>query len=177
MQVFENRPTDCSDREDREIRCYDLLDSLSVGYTRVDHAPAETMKVCEDIDKALDAVISKNLFLSNRQQTQFYLLVVDGDKPFKTKDISKQLGVARLSFAPESFMEQFLDLHPGSVSILGLMNDHENRVQLLIDRELNNREFFSCHPCKNTSTIRFTIEDLFNKVIPAMGHVPVMVEV
>ncbi len=175
LSLYEGRPADCSGREAREVRCYDLLDSLGVAFVRTDHEPATTMAVCGDIDAVLGSMICKNLFLCNRQKTDFYLLVMPGDKPFKTRDLSAQLGIARLSFAPEEKMEELLDLQPGSVSILGLMNDKDSRVRLLIDRDVLGQETFACHPCKNTSSIRFALSDLTEKLIPAMGHTPTVV--
>ena len=175
MEIFHGRPADCSGREPREVRTYDLLDRLGIEYLRTDHAPATTMEVCKDIDGVLEVLICKNLFLCNRQQTQFYLLMMPGDKPFKTKDLSAQLGVARLSFAGETFMEQFLDLHPGSVSVLGLMNDAQGRVRLVIDEEVLRGEYLGCHPCQNTSSIKLRTEDLLHKFLPAVRHEPTVV--
>lgn len=175
MEIFHGRPADCSGREPREARTYDLLDRLGIEYLRTDHAPATTMEVCKDIDGVLEVLICKNLFLCNRQQTQFYLLMMPGDKPFKTKDLSAQLGVARLSFAGETFMEQFLDLHPGSVSVLGLMNDAQGRVRLVIDEEVLRGEYLGCHPCQNTSSIKLRTEDLLRKFLPAVRHEPTVV--
>ena len=175
MEIFHGRPADCSGREPREVRTYDLLDRLGIEYLRTDHAPATTMEVCKDIDGVLEVLICKNLFLCNRQQTQFYLLMMPGDKPFKTKDLSAQLGVARLSFAGEGFMEQFLDLHPGSVSGLGLMNDAQGRVRLVIDEEGLRGEYLGCHPCQNTSSIKLRTEDLLRKFLPAVRHEPTVV--
>ena len=175
MEIFHGRPADCSGREPREVRTYDLLDRLGIEYLRTDHAPATTMEVCKDIDGVLEVLICKNLFLCNRQQTQFYLLMMPGDKPFKTKHLSAQLGVARLSFAGEGFMEQFLDLHPGSVSVLGLMNDAQGRVRLVIDEEVLRGEYLGCHPCQNTSSIKLRTEDLLRKFLPAVRHEPTVV--
>ena len=169
------RPADESGRLEKEIRTYDFLDANHVWYERIDHEAAMTMEVCEEIDKALDATICKNLFLCNRQETNFYLLMLPGHKKFKTKDISKQLGVARLSFAKDAYMEEYLDITPGSVSVLGLMNDQENHVQLLMDKDLVQDEYVGCHPCINTSSLKFTTEDLTTKIIPALGHDPITV--
>lgn len=166
----EGRPTDLSGRAEREIRVYDLLDSLSVSYKRIDHEPAMTMEVCELIDKALEAVICKNLFLCNRQETDFYLLMMPGDKVFKTKDLSAQIGSSRLSFATPENMLLMLDVTPGSASVLSLMNDKENRVKLLIDRDVLQNEYFGCHPCMNTSSLRIKVSDLTEKIIPALSH-------
>ena len=127
------------------------------------------MEVCEKVDAILGVRICKNLFLCNRQKTNFYLLVMPGDKPFKTKELSGQLGISRLSFGEPKFMEEFMDLQPGSVSVLGLMNDHDRRVRLLIDEDVLGEEQFGCHPCMNTSSIRFATKDLFDKILPAIG--------
>lgn len=175
MILQTGRPIDTTGRLEKEIRTYDFLDKLGVSYQRIDHEPAMTMEVCVDIDKALEATMCKNLFLCNRQETDFYLLLMPGDKKFKTKDLSKQLGVARLSFANENYMEEFLDITPGSVSVLGLMNDAEKRVQLLIDEDILVGEWTGCHPCINTSSIRIKTKELMDVVIPAMKHEPIIV--
>jgi len=170
LELHDGRPADASGRLEKEIRTYDFLDSLGVEYKRLDHEPAMTMEVCEEIEKSLCATICKNLFLCNRQETQFYLLMIPGDKRFKTKDLSKELGVSRLSFAKEEYMEQFLDITPGSVSVMGLMNDTKNNVRLLIDEEVLAGTEVGCHPCINTSSIKFSLKDLTDKIIPGMKH-------
>lgn len=172
MELVTGRPADCTGRLDKEIRCYDLLDSLGISYQRIDHEPAMTMEACEEIDRVLDATICKNLLLCNRQCTTFYLLMIDGDKHFKTSALSKQIGSSRLSFASPEYMAEFLDITPGSVSVLGLMNDHDHLVQLLMDEDILKGEYFGCHPCINTSSLRLKTADLMEKIIPAMGHTP-----
>ena len=172
MKLLNGRPADCAGRLDKEIRVYDLLDRLEIPYQRIDHEAAMTMEACAAIDKALEATICKNLLLCNRQCTVFYLLMIRGDKQFKTSELSKQIGSSRLSFASGEYMEQFLDITPGSLSVLGLMNDKENRVQLLIDRDVLEGEFFGCHPCINTSSLRLRTADLLEKILPAVGHEP-----
>ena len=132
MELYNGRPIDLTGREDREIRVYDLLDSLGIEYQRTDHGHADIMEACNEIDAVLDVLICKNLFLCNRQKTDFYLLMMPGDKVFKTKDLSQQINSARLSFADEEYMKEYLDITPGSVSIMGLMNDTDNHVQLLL---------------------------------------------
>lgn len=178
MELVHGSPADLSGRNDREIRTYAFLDSLGVEFDRTDHSdtPATTMEVCAEVDAILDVKICKNLFLCNRQKTKFYLVVMPGDKPFKTKELSGQMGISRLSFGDESRMEEFLDLHPGSVSVLGLMNDKEHRVQLVIDEDVLQEEYFGCHPCENTSSIRFKTADLTDKILPALGIEPVLVK-
>lgn len=170
MELQKGRPADTTGRLEKEIRTYDLLDRLGVEYDRVDHEAAMTMEVCQEIDAVLQAVICKNLFLCNRQETSFYLLMIPDTKVFHTKDLSAQIGSARLSFAKPEYMEQFLDITPGSVSVMGLMNDTEHRVKLLIDEDVLASEYVGCHPCINTSSIRFRTSDLVEKILPAMGH-------
>lgn len=172
LELVNGRPKDGSGRLSKEIRCYDLLDSLHVQYQRIDHEAAMTMEVCLPIDEALNATICKNLLLCNRQCTEFYLLMLPGEKHFKTSVLSKEIGSSRLSFAAPEYMERFLDITPGSVSVLGLMNDKENHVQLLIDEDVLKGEYIGCHPCINTSSLRLKTKDLMETVIPAMHHVP-----
>ena len=176
MVLQKGRPADTAGRLEKEIRSYDLLDSLGIEYDRIDHEPAMTMEICEEIDRALGATICKNLFLCNRQQTDFYLLMMPGDKPFKTKDLSSQIGSSRLSFGTPDYMEQLVDITPGSLSILGLMNDKEGRVRLLIDKDVLEGEYIGCHPCINTSSLRIKTSDMVDKLIPALKHTPTLVE-
>nr|WP_295285022.1 prolyl-tRNA synthetase associated domain-containing protein [uncultured Blautia sp.] len=177
MELQNGRPANTDDRLDKEVRVYDFLDNLGIEYQRIDHEAAMTMEACEEIDRVLgdDTTICKNLFLCNRQETNFYLLLMPGNKPFKTKDLSAQIHSARLSFAKPEYMEEYLDITPGSVSILGLMNDSEKKVQLLIDEDIMKEPYFGCHPCINTSSLKFTTEDLTTKIIPALGHDPITV--
>ncbi len=172
--LYTGRPADM--RTPREERCYDLLDSLGVEYFRVDHEHADTIQDCELVENLLGAKICKNLFLTNRQQTDFYLLIMPGEKPFKTKLLSKQINTARLSFGTPEQMERYLDTLPGSASILGLMNDQENKVRLVVDKDLLDETEFGCHPCQNTSSLRFQTADLFERVLPALHHEPTFVE-
>ncbi len=175
MTVFDGRPLDETGRTIEEMRVYDALDRLGIGYTRVDHAPAMTMEDCLAVDEALDIHAPKNLFLRNTQKTEFYLLVMPGDKRFKTKDLSAQLGIARLSFAEEAYMYQYLGVHPGSVTIVGLMNDTEKKVHLVVDRDAYKEVYMGCHPCANTSSIKLKTADMFEKFLPFTGHTPVFV--
>ena len=176
MILEQGKPADWESRLPKEQRVYALLEQLGLSYQRIDHEAAMTMEACAAIDAALQATICKNLLLCNRQCTDFYLLMLPGDKPFKTSVLSKEIGSSRLSFAAPEYMEQFLDITPGSLSVLGLMNDHEHRVQLLIDEALLQGEYIGCHPCINTSSLRLRTADLMEKIIPAMGHTPKFVK-
>ena len=159
-----------------ELETFALLDRLRIPYAWVAHETADTIADCDVVSEALGISICKNLFLCNRQATEFYLLLIPGDKPFKTKYLSAQIGSSRLSFAKPEAMQEYLDITPGSVSVMGLMNDRDKRVQLLIDEDVLAAEYFACHPCINTSSLRFRTGDLIEKVIPAMGHEPKMVK-
>lgn len=172
MELLNGRPADETGRLEKEIRVYDLLDSLGISYQRVDHEPAMTIEACQDIDKLMGTHMCKNLFLCNRQETAFYLLLMPGDKKFKTKELSSQINTARLSFANGAHMEELLDITPGSVSVMGLMNDKDNKVQLLIDEDLLEHPYLGCHPCINTSSLCIKTDDILKTFLPAVRHEP-----
>ena len=175
MELYKGRPKDITGRTQTEIRVYDFLDSLGLQYLRTDHEEANTMEACHRIDRVLDVLICKNLFLCNRQKTAFYLLMMPADKPFKTRELSAQIQSTRLSFAEADYMDEFLKIRPGAVSIMGLMNDHENRVQLLVDEDVKKGEYLGCHPCVSTYSLKMKTSDVFEKYLPAVHHEPVLV--
>ena len=170
MEVYHGRPSDTVGRLAKEIAVYDLLDDLHIEYLRVDHEALFTIEGCHGADGALETAPCKNIFLCNSQKTKFYLLLMPGEKRFITKDFCKQIESPRLSFAPREFMEAYLNITPGSVSVMGLMNDTEKHVQLVIDRDVLKEENISFHPCINTSSMRITMSDLLNKFLPAVDH-------
>ena len=176
MELYHGRPQSSDGRFEKEMRVYDLLDNLEISYERTDHIAAMTMEDCLEIDRILEVIICKNLFLCNRQKTKFFLLMMPGDKVFKTKDLSSQVGSSRLSFASSEDMEKYLDITPGSVSVMGLMNDTDNRVQLLIDRPVAESQLLGCHPCVNTSSLRLKTEDVLQKFLPAVHHEAIIVD-
>ncbi|WP_288318415.1 prolyl-tRNA synthetase associated domain-containing protein [Xylanibacter caecicola] len=193
LTIYKGRPEDFDGRQERERRVYELLDGIGVEYDRLDHEAAMTMEVCAEINAAFGrmtleefklesseertrhAIICKNLFLCNKQRTRFYLLMIPGDKKFLTKNLSAQINSARLSFAGEEDMLRYLDITPGSVSVMGLMNDKDNAVQLLIDSDVLKSEYVGCHPCINTSSLRMRTRDLIEKILPAIHHEPIIV--
>ena len=170
MELYNGRPEHTENRLPREVRTYDFLDSLGIAYQRTDHAPADNMQACNEIDAVLDVVICKNLFLCNRQRTSFYLLMMPGDKKFKTKELSAQINSARLSFAEPEDMLKYLDIEPGAVSIMGLMNDKDHVIRLLIDEDVLKGEYLGCHPCVCTSSLKMKTADVIEKFLPATGH-------
>ncbi len=174
--LHRGRPADLTGRLPIEVACYGLLDGLGIAYGRVDHEHADTIAACELVEGVLGAKICKNLFLCNRQKTKFYLLVMDGEKPFHTKDLSKQIGSSRLSFAPAEEMVRLLGTAPGSASILGLMNDIAHEVTLLLDAPVTRMETFGCHPCRNTTSLVLPMADVLGKLLPHLGVEPVVVD-
>lgn len=174
MMLYSGRPAEM--RTPHEMAVYDFLDKLNISYRRVDHAPAMTMEDCAEIDRVLNVAMCKNLFLCNRQKTDFYLLLMPGDKPFHTKELSSQLGVARLSFASREDMGRLLGVSPGAVTVMGLIHDVDCGVRLLIDKDLLAQSEIGCHPCVNTSSVAFSMRELLEKVLPATGHRPTAVE-
>ncbi len=168
--VYTGRPASAEGRLEKEMAVYDLLDALQIPYSRVDHEVAMTIADCQGVDRLLGIDICKNLVLCNAQKTKFYLLLMPGDKQFKTKDLSKQIGSSRLSFAPPEYMEKLLGVTPGSATILALMNDTANQVQLIIDEDVLAQEDFGCHPCINTSSLRMKTKDILEIFLPAVHH-------
>ncbi len=176
MLTLQNgRPADAINRLEAERQTYDLLDSLGIPYQRLDHAPADTPDLCAEIDRSLHAVICKNLLLCNRRATKFYLLMIPESKSFSGKDLSKQLGAPRLSFAKEETLQHLLHCLPGSASVMGLMHDTDGVVQLVMDQSILKHSHIGCHPCVNTSSIRFPMHDLLDTVLPAIQHPPILV--
>ena len=170
MELYEGRPQESEGRLEREIRTYDYLDTLGISYQRTDHERADNMTACNEIDAVLGVIICKNLFLCNRQKTSFYLLMMPGDKKFKTKELSSQIHSARLSFAEPEDMLRFLDIEPGAVSIMGLMNDRNHAVSLLIDEEVLQGEYIGCHPCVCTSSLKIRTKDIIDVFLKSTGH-------
>ncbi len=157
-------------RPKREMEVYRLLKRLEIPYKRLSHGPMATIEACRGVDELLDIHMCKNLFLCNGQKTAFYLLMMPGEKKFKTKELSKKIDSSRLSFAPEEFMEEYLHILPGAVSVMGLMNDNENHVKLLIDEDVLKEEFLGCHPCVNTASLKLRTKDMIEKFLPFVRH-------
>lgn len=174
-ELHEGSPRD--PRPENEEAVYRFLDAHSIPFFRIDHAPVYTMEDCAAVDRALDGQICKNLFLCNQQKTQFYLLMIDEHKGFKTKDVSKQLGVSRLSFGPPECMERLLHLSPGAVSPMGLLFDSARDVRLVMDSDIKKAAFLGCHPCVNTASIRLRMADFLDVYLPATGHAPTLVTI
>ena len=170
MELQNGRPASLEGREEKEIKVYDLLDRLGIEYLRTDHEAAGTIADCLEVDQVLGITICKNLFLCNRQKTEFYLLMMPGHKSLRTKELSAQIPTSRLSFASGEDMVKYLNVLPGSATVMGLMNDTEKHVQLLVDEEILKDEYVGCHPCVNTSSVKICTEDVFGKFLDAVHH-------
>ena len=172
--VYSGRPKEI--RDFLEQRVYDLLDELNIPYERVAHDAAYDMGACVVISKVLGVRICKNLLLTPRNRSAFYLLAMPDDLPFRTADFSKIIGSSRLSFATEEDLRDLLGVQIGSASVLGLMNDTEHRVTLAMERRVADAEWFGCHPCRNTSSLRLKTSDLLHVFLPHIGCTPVIVD-
>ncbi len=175
--MYSGRPENECGRTQKETAVYDLLDSLGIEYERVDHDPADTIEDCKAVEDVIGVGICKNLFVCNRQKTDYYMVMMSGEKPFRTADISKKLGVSRLSFASAEDMESMLGVTPGSVTVMALKNDRERRVTLVIDRDIVNGEYIRCHPCINTSTLKIKTNDLLRVFLMHVKHTPRIIDI
>lgn len=175
--LYEGAPDGEAVRDEEERACYELLDALAIPFLRVDHDAADTIEDCKLVEEVIGVHICKNLFLQNRQGTEFYLLMMPGDKAFRTAEVSKLLGVARLSFSTPEKMREMLGCTPGSVSILGLMNDREKKIHLLVDEDVWNAEYIRCHPLKNTSTLKIATRCVRDVFLKHLGYTPTVLRI
>ncbi|MBR6530149.1 MAG: prolyl-tRNA synthetase associated domain-containing protein [Clostridia bacterium] len=175
--LYRGAPENLGERTETERECYALLEKLKIDFERVDHDAADTIEDCRLVEDVIGVHICKNLFLQNRQGTAFYLLMMAGDKPFRTAEVSKLLGVSRLSFASPEKMREMLSCTPGSVSILGLMYDKARRITLLVDEDIYNAEYIRCHPLKNTSTLKIATRAIREVFLPYVGHRPTVLRI
>lgn len=148
----------------------EILKENNIDFEVFNHEAFVSMDQYEVIEGKIGCKIPKNLFLCNRQETVFYLLIMPGDKIFKTKDISAQINSSRLSFGNKDYLNKLLSCYKGSTSVLGLLFDKENRVNLLIDEDILKEEYLGFHPCDNNFTIKIKKEDLISKIIPLTKH-------
>lgn len=146
------------------------LKKLNVNYEIKEHDALISMDTYELIQKDMGVTIPKNLFLNTQNHQNFYLLIMPGDKKFKTKELSSQINSSRLSFGSDEKLEEFLKCYKGSTSALGLLFDKENKVKLLIDEDLLNKEYLGFHPCNNSFTVKIKTSDLIEKYLPNINH-------
>ncbi len=164
--------------EDNQKLVCNKLNELNIPYELKFHPPAYSIEACEElVHKLGEGVHCKNLFLCNRQETEFFLLLIRFDKKFRTAEVSKQIGKARLSFAKDTYLEKYLHVQPGSVSPMGLLFDKDHRVNLLIDKDIIEYEKIYFHPCDNTASLLLKVQDFLNTFLPYTGHVPTLVDI
>ena len=177
MELYNGRPESNEGRLEKEIKVYDFLDEIGVPFVRVDHEVVMTIEACKGIDETLGITINKNLFLCNRQETEFFLLLMIEDKPFKTKDVSKTIGKARLSFGKDEKLFEYLQCRGGSISPMGLLFDKDNDVNLIIDEELLKFPEFCVHPCDNSGSLAIKTEDFLKVFLRKTGHIPNIIHI
>lgn len=134
------------------------------------------MEECKEVDQALQTEIRKSIFLCNQKKTSFFLVVLPADKQLDTATLGKKIGVSKLSFAPEADMEKYLGQKPGAASVMGLVNDEDEYVQLIVDKEVADEEWFGCNPGINTAHLKMKTEDLLKKFLPKIYHKAKIVE-
>ncbi len=164
--IYSSRPDEKRSVEEEAV--YDVLSALEIPFERVDWLPED--EGSENVYQALGIMRLKNLLLCNAQKTKFYLLVMPASVPFKSNVLSKQLGTPRFSFAPEENLRELLHVKPGSASILGLHNDKDRVVNLCIDERVLEQEYYGCHPCVNTTSLKIKTDDILNKFLVHTGH-------
>jgi len=158
-------------------KTYRALQELHIPFERVDTDEAITMEDCIQINKVLNVKVVKTLFLCNRQQTSFYLFITAGDKPFKTKDFSKALGVSRVSFAPADLMEKMLGTKVGATTVFSALLDKDNAIPVVFDKEVTCEEWYGCTDGTTTCYMKVKTEHILHAFLPYTKHLPLIIEV
>ena len=153
-----------------------FLDGAGIAYRTAEHAPAFTMEDCAAVDRALNALTVKNIFLTTKNRKRFYLCIARPDVRFHTADVSKQAGSSRLSFAPEALLYEKLRCHGGSASPMGLIFPEAREVGLIVDSALTEYPTLAFHPCDNTRTLAMAGEDFFGRFLKELEIEPIFVE-
>lgn len=173
-EIYTSAPLE--ERSSLEMKTYQILDKLNIKYERIDHEAVSSMEECVEVNKKLKVEIRKNIFLCNSKKTTFFLFVLPANKPFDTKKFCQKLGLSHVSFANEEYMEKYLGTKPGSATIMGLLCDEDDYVQVILDKEIIEEEYFGCNPGQNTSHIKIKTEDLLKKFLPYVKHRPKIIE-
>ncbi len=163
-------------RDKRDLLSEQTLHKLNIPFVRYEHEAARTMEDCEDIGKEIGACHMKNLFLVNRQGTAFYLVLMDGHKSFRTAEVSKKLGVARLSFGTPEQLKTMLNLEPGAVTALGLLFDEKRVVNVVVDEDVLSYPYVCMHPCVSDASLAIKPEDLM-RFLASRGNTLVRIKI
>ncbi len=158
-------------------KTYHALADLHIPFERVETDEAITMEDCVQINDKLGMKMVKTLFLCNRQQTAFYLFVTAGDKPFRAKDFSSALDIARVSFAPAELMEQMLGTKIGAATIFSTLIDYENLVQVVFDQEVLAEEWYGCSDGTTTGYMKVETQLILHRLLPHAKHTPIIIKV
>ncbi len=156
---------------------YGTLEKLQIPFERVDTDEAITMEDCVAIDEKLNMNMVKTLFLCNRQQTEFYLFVTVGNKPFRSKDFSSALGIARVSFAPAEQMETMLGTKIGAATVFSSLLDTDQRVQIIFDKDVLAEEWYGCSDGTTTGYMKVRTDDIYRRFLPFTKHTAAVIEV
>ncbi|HKJ26010.1 MAG TPA: prolyl-tRNA synthetase associated domain-containing protein [Anaerolineales bacterium] len=155
---------------------FTILDDLSIQYKRIDHVPVYTSQQARELIPEQQAASVKNLFLKDKKGRQHFLVAIADHKSLDMKKLASQIGSTRLSLASPDRLQTYLGVEPGAVSLLALVNDPENQVQLLIDRDVWDEQFLQCHPLVNTATLILAMDDV-KRFLEGVGHSPKLVEI
>jgi Ala-tRNA(Pro) deacylase len=164
-------------KSDLQKRVFGALNDLHIPFQRVDTDEAITMDDCVMIDQRLQMKMVKTLFLCNRQQTEFYLFITCGDKSFRSKDFSHALGISRVSFAPAEMLLTMLHTHVGAATVLSMLEDDDNRVKVVMDKDVTAEEWYGCSDGTTTGYMKLRTDDVMNVFLPFVHHQATVIEV
>ncbi len=173
-KVFDGAPED--KRGELETKVYAEFKELGIDFKRVDNDEAISMEECVEISNTWGAEIRRTVVVCNRQTTNYYLVVMPADKRFDTKTFAHNMECARVSFASEEDMIKILGVSHGNASVVSILNDKDNMVQVVLDKDVADDEYFACNVGINTTHIMFKTDDLINKFLVKEEHNPKIIE-
>ena len=167
-EIQRTAPAMCKTELQRLV--YQTLARLSIPFERVDTQEAVTMEDCVQIDAALGMKMVKTLFLCNRQQTDYYLFITCGDKPFRSKAFSAALGIARVSFAPAEKMESMLGVKIGAATIFSALLDKAGKLTIAVDKDVAAEQWYGCSDGTTTGYMKISTDLILHKFLPFAKH-------
>ncbi len=174
-EIQRTAPTECKTL--LQAKVYQTLEQLHIPFERVDTDEAITMEDCVLIDAKLNMKMVKTLFLCNRQQTNFYLFITAGDKPFHSKEFSNALGVARVSFAPAEKMETMLGTKIGAATVFSALLDSDRKVQIVFDKDILAEEWYGCSDGTTTGYMKVRTNQIVHEFLTYTNHTPAIIDV
>ena len=166
-------PDECTETE---YEVFAFLERSGADYTWLSHGEKFAVSEYEEVCRALQIKIIRNIFLENKKG-ELYLLMIHADKKFVTKEVSRSVGSSRLQFASADLLMQTMRSEPGGVSNLALIFDTQKRVQLVVDRDLLDAPYMGMVPASRTKSLRMTPKDWLEKVVPAMQHEAMIIDI